>query len=134
MASRPSDTLGEPAPDHRLSDDVRSTAPRAEIRYEIADDQTDRYAEASGDFFEIHLDDEAARAVGLPGRIVHGLCTMALTGRAVLDAAGLDDPGASQPRRPLLCADLARRHRHDRIWSSTSACSASRRSTPQARR
>jgi acyl dehydratase len=89
-----SDTLGERAPDHRLSDDVRSTAPRAEIRYEIADDQPDRYAEASGDFFEIHLDDEAARAVGLPGRIVHGLCTMALTGRAVLDAAGVDDPGA----------------------------------------
>jgi acyl dehydratase len=89
-----SDTLGERAPDHRLSDDVRSTAPRAEIRYEIADDQPERYAEASGDFFEIHLDDEAARAVGLPGRIVHGLCTMALTGRAVLEAAGVDDPGA----------------------------------------
>jgi hypothetical protein len=69
------DGLGERAPDHRLPDDVTSTAPRAEIRYEVADDQPARYAEASGDFFEIHLDDAAARAVGLPGRIVHGLCT-----------------------------------------------------------
>ena len=32
------------------------------------------------------------RSVGLPGRIVHGLCTMAFTGRAVLEAAGVDDP------------------------------------------
>jgi acyl dehydratase len=88
------DGLGERAPDHRLPDDVTSTAPRAEIRYEVADDQPARYAEASGDFFEIHLDDAAARAVGLPGRIVHGLCTMAFTGRAVLEAAGVDDPGA----------------------------------------
>jgi acyl dehydratase len=88
------ETLGERAPDHRLPDDARSKPPRAEIRYEVADDQPERYAQASGDFFEIHLDDEAARAVGLPGRIVHGLCTMAFTGRAVLEAADVDDPGA----------------------------------------
>ena len=44
--------------------------------------------------FEIHLDDAAARAVGLPGRIVHGLCTMAFAGRAVLEAAGVEEPGA----------------------------------------
>jgi acyl dehydratase len=53
-----------------------------------------RYAAASGDDFAIHLDDEFARAVGLPGRIVHGLCTMAFAGRAVLEAAGVDDPRA----------------------------------------
>ena len=53
-----------------------------------------RYAAASGDDFAIHLDDEFARSVGLPGRIVHGLCTMAFTGRAVLEAAGVDDPRA----------------------------------------
>ena len=51
-----------------------------------------RYAAASGDDFAIHLDDEFARQVGLPGRIVHGLCTMAFAGRAVLEAAGIDDP------------------------------------------
>ena len=50
------------------------------------------YAGASGDFNPIHLDDEFAQKVGLPGRIVHGLCTMAFAGRAVLEAAGVDDP------------------------------------------
>ena len=51
-------------------------------------DQAERYAEASGDHNPIHLDEEAARAVGLPGRILHGLCTMALAGRAVEQVAG----------------------------------------------
>jgi acyl dehydratase len=82
---------GERAPDHRLEVEGE---PLAEVRYPIALDQTFRYAEASGDHFAIHLDDDFARAVGLPGRIVHGLCTMAFTGRAVLEAAGVDDPGA----------------------------------------
>jgi acyl dehydratase len=53
-----------------------------------------RYAAASGDDFAIHLDDDFARSVGLPGRIVHGLCTMAFAGRAVLEAAGVGDPRA----------------------------------------
>jgi acyl dehydratase len=43
---------------------------------------TYRYAGASGDFNPIHLDDEFARAVGLPGRILHGLWTMAQVARA----------------------------------------------------
>ena len=54
----------------------------------MAGDQAERYAEASGDHNPIHLDEEAARAVGLPGRILHGLCTMALAGRAVEQVAG----------------------------------------------
>ena len=88
------ESRGDRAADHRLDDAAKEAAPVAEITYAIADDQPNRYAEASGDRFEIHLDDEAARAVGLPGRIVHGLCTMAFTGRAILTAAGVDDPGA----------------------------------------
>ncbi len=83
------ESAGERAPDHRLEVDGD---PLAEVTYPIADDQTVRYAEASGDRFAIHLDDEFARSVGLPGRIVHGLCTMAFTGRAVLEAVGVDDP------------------------------------------
>jgi acyl dehydratase len=86
------ESRGERAPDHRL--DVDGKPPLAEISYPIADDQTVRYADASGDHFAIHLDDEFARSVGLPGRIVHGLCTMAFAGRAVLEAAGIDDPAA----------------------------------------
>jgi acyl dehydratase len=47
-----------------------------------------RYAAASGDFNPIHLDDDFARSVGLPGRILHGLYTMALVARAATEAAG----------------------------------------------
>jgi acyl dehydratase len=49
---------------------------------------TVRYAGASGDFNPIHLDDEFARSVGLPGRILHGLYTMALLARAQTEALG----------------------------------------------
>ncbi len=41
-----------------------------------------RYAGASGDFNPIHIDPEFAKAVGLPGSILHGLYMMALVGRA----------------------------------------------------
>ncbi len=53
---------------------------------------TVRYAGASGDFNPIHIDEELARAVGLPGRILHGLWTMAQVARAQTEAAG--DPAA----------------------------------------
>jgi acyl dehydratase len=49
---------------------------------------TARYAGASGDFNPIHIDEEFARAVGLPGRILHGLWSMAQVARAQTEAAG----------------------------------------------
>ncbi len=48
---------------------------------------TNRYAGASGDFNPIHIDEEFARSVGLPGRILHGLWTMAQVARAQTEAA-----------------------------------------------
>jgi hydroxyacyl-ACP dehydratase HTD2-like protein with hotdog domain len=50
---------------------------------------TYRYAGASGDFNPIHLDDEFARSVGLPGKILHGLWTMAQVARAQGDPLNL---------------------------------------------
>jgi acyl dehydratase len=47
-----------------------------------------RYAGASGDFNPIHVDDEFAQRVGLPGRILHGLWTMAQVARALTEAGG----------------------------------------------
>jgi acyl dehydratase len=49
---------------------------------------TVRYAGASGDFNPIHVDEAFAQSVGLPGRILHGLYTMALLARAQTQAAG----------------------------------------------
>jgi acyl dehydratase len=49
---------------------------------------TARYAGASGDFNPIHIDEQFARSVGLPGRILHGLWTMAQVARAQTEAAG----------------------------------------------
>jgi acyl dehydratase len=50
--------------------------------------ETVRYAGASGDFNPIHIDEELARSVGLPGRILHGLWTMAQVARAHTEAGG----------------------------------------------
>jgi acyl dehydratase len=52
---------------------------------------TVRYAGASGDFNPIHIDEDFARQVGLPGRILHGLWTMAQVARAHTDAVGGPD-------------------------------------------
>jgi acyl dehydratase len=49
---------------------------------------TVRYAGASGDFNPIHIDEDFARSVGLPGRILHGLWSMAQVARAQTEAAG----------------------------------------------
>ena len=49
---------------------------------------TKRYAEASGDMNPIHIDEEFAKKVGLPGCILHGLWSMAQVARAHGEAVG----------------------------------------------
>ena len=66
------------------------------------------YAGASGDFNVIHWNERAARAVGLPDVIAHGMLTMAEAVRAVTDWAG--DPGAVEEcsvrfTRPVVVPD-----------------------------
>ncbi len=70
-------------------------APGDEVSLAVTPDRfvTVRYAGASGDFNPIHIDEEFALEVGLPGRILHGLWSMAQVARAVGAAAG-DDPSA----------------------------------------
>jgi acyl dehydratase len=58
----------------------------------VDDDQTYRYAEASGDNNPIHLDDATARMAGLPGIIVHGMCTMAIATKAAVNGPAGGDP------------------------------------------
>jgi acyl dehydratase len=69
-----------------------SEGDRIELRVTPDRYVTVRYAGASGDFNPIHIDEEFALAVGLPGRILHGLWSMAQVARAASDAAG--DPTA----------------------------------------
>ncbi len=60
------------------------------LRVRPGEDVTFRYAEASGDHSSVHLDEEFARSVGLPGIILHGVYSMALVARAANEAAGGD--------------------------------------------
>lgn len=70
--------------------------PERTIVYEettkVDEDQTQRYAEASGDHNPIHLDDNVARMAGLPGIINHGMCTMAIATKAAVDGLAGGDP------------------------------------------
>lgn len=85
-------SAGEAAPDHRVPPPASADAWLVEVTQRIDDDQTSRYAAASGDHSPIHLDAEFARSVGLPGIIVHGMCTMAFVSRAVVAHACAGDP------------------------------------------
>lgn len=68
--------------DYRVSD-------RLPVREWVPNDlQVRLYAEASGDFNPIHLDDEYARHVGLEGVIVHGMLTMAQMAAMLTDWMG----------------------------------------------
>jgi acyl dehydratase len=79
------ESAGEPAPAHRFPEEVRSAEPVAVASQTFDEDQTFRYSKASGDTVPIHLDDEFAKSVGLPGIIIHGLCTMAFTSWAAVE-------------------------------------------------
>jgi acyl dehydratase len=68
--------------------ELKAGEPIGELRITPDKYLTVRYAGASGDFNPIHIDEEFARAVGLPGRILHGLWTMAQVARAQTEAAG----------------------------------------------
>ncbi len=82
---------GEEAPAHKLDGRVKEHDPVASVTQTLDADQTYRYAEASGDQMPIHLDAEIAKSVGLPGIIIHGLCTMAFTSVAAVRQLCDDD-------------------------------------------
>jgi acyl dehydratase len=82
---------GQTPPAHAFPEHVRGEDSTIVVQRFDAD-QTFRYAPAAGDPMPIHTDADLARAMGLPGIIVHGLCTMAFTSRAVIQSACPDDP------------------------------------------
>lgn len=86
------DDVGEEAPAHAFDESLRDREPAAEVEQTFDADQTFRYAEASGDPMQIHLDEEFAKSVGMPGIIIHGLCTMAFTSVAAIESFCAEDP------------------------------------------
>src|SRR6201994_4034490 len=72
---------------------MKEMKPGDEFELKVTPDRflTVRYAGASGDFNPIHIDEEFAQQVGLPGRILHGLWSMAQVARAHTEALGGPD-------------------------------------------
>lgn len=83
---------GEDAPAHEFPGALPGQPPAAEVVQHLDDDQTFRYSKASGDLMPIHLDADVARSVGLPGIIIHGLCTMAFTSWGAIESLAGGDP------------------------------------------
>jgi len=71
-----------------------------------------QYAGASGDFYEIHYDQDFARSVSLPGVILHGLLKAGYLGQLLTDWVGdrgtlksfeVSYRGVDVPDKPYRC-------------------------------
>jgi acyl dehydratase len=76
----------------KADDAIVRGAAQITVAQTIDRDQTSRYAAASGDLNPIHADVNVAQMAGLPGIIVHGLCTMAFTAKVMVDHLADGDP------------------------------------------
>ncbi|MDQ3954864.1 MAG: MaoC family dehydratase N-terminal domain-containing protein [Actinomycetota bacterium] len=90
MFIRGSGTKGKSSASTETSDSPRKIV--HEETTKVDDDQTHRYAEASGDHNPIHLDPNTAAMAGLPGIILHGMCTMAIAAKAAVNGLAGGDP------------------------------------------
>jgi len=87
---------------------VRVGDQMATLSRTVTQDQISAYADASGDLNPIHVNEEFARMVGLPGTIAHGMLNMGILTEAVARWAGGNDRVASISCRfskPLLPGD-----------------------------
>jgi acyl dehydratase len=83
--------VGTGAREQRAPTSVPARAPDVVLPVPIPADQSHRYADVSLDRNPLHLDRTVAEAAGLPDVIVHGLCTMALSSRVLLDRVAFGD-------------------------------------------
>ena len=79
--------------------------------------QLAQYAGASGDFYEIHYDQDFARSTGLPGVILHGLLKAGFLAQLVTSWAGsgarlktfeVSYRGLDLPGRPCRCRGVVK--------------------------
>ena len=82
---------GPDKPGHDFPESARADAVGTHSVH-VDDDQTFRYRDASGDTMPIHVDEDFAKSVGLPGIIAHGLCTMAMCSQSVIATVAAGDP------------------------------------------
>jgi acyl dehydratase len=76
----------------RPLEETPAEEPLLRVHQTIDHDQTYRYANASGDYNPIHVDEATAKMAGFPGIIVHGLCTMAFASKVIIDHLCDRDP------------------------------------------
>jgi acyl dehydratase len=105
--------------DSKTEPTIERGAPLVTVAQTIDLDQTTRYAAASGDLNPIHVDANVAKMAGLPGIIVHGLCTMAFTAKVIVDQLCDGDPTrlkhlAVRFSRPVFPGDTIT----TRVWPS----------------
>ncbi len=81
------EAVGSPPPGHLFPDDARFH-PVGRWREHVDTDMARRYAVASADWSPHHFEVEAARRSGSDRVFLHGLCTMALCGRGVVEILG----------------------------------------------
>jgi acyl dehydratase len=111
--------------------DLKAGDALPELRVTPDEGLTKRYAEASGDPNPIHLDDEFAKSVGLPGKILHGLWSMAQVARAHTQAAGGDPRalkrlrvqfrGMGFPEQEVIVTSTVKEARDGRVVTDTVA-------------
>ncbi|GAA3188511.1 hypothetical protein GCM10020255_086290 [Rhodococcus baikonurensis] len=80
------------SPEHTFDAALRDTEPTFTAVQTFDENQTFRYSPAAEDPMPIHLDDDFAKAMGLPGIIIHGLCTIAFTSHALISEISPQDP------------------------------------------
>lgn len=73
------DTMTTPLPAGKyFHDDLHVGAYFRTGRFTVTEAHIVAFAGMSGDFFDVHMDDEFARQQGFPGRIAHGLLGLCL--------------------------------------------------------
>ena len=91
MGKATGEARGTPPPDHTFPEEARDRlVGRATVT--TTRDQTFRYAGASSDRAVIHVNDEAAKAIGFPKKFNQGLCTLGLVTKGLIALAADGDP------------------------------------------
>jgi acyl dehydratase len=111
------EAVGADPPPHRLPQDVGDREPCARISQQTDADQPMRYSLASGDTGAYHLDEQAAHNAGLPGIIMHGMCTLAIVACGILGEVANGDVTqlhrlAARFSRPVIPGEAL----HTNVW------------------